>query len=364
MSAQPRWRRVLSIGFLALVAILVVLMARRIDWGQVWTALRGYPVATLLAAAALAAVSHAIVAAYELVGRRLLGHALPVKRTAVIGAVAYAFNLNFGSLVGGIGMRMRQYARAGLNTTRVAQVIGVSVVTNWMGYALFGGALFALRPLDLPPEWRLDAGGLRWLGLAMIGVVVAYVVAAFVAPRRRWTIHGHTLTTPTGRFALLQIALSALNWATISTVVWIAFDRRVEYATVASVFLVAAIAGMASHVPGGIGVLETVFIALLSHRFPDAEIVAALIVYRAIYYIAPLAVAGIGLWWLERQPRLAPPPRRRRRRGQPREAPEAAVAIAGTASTVESTSTLPRMQKVTAKAMPAARRRAAKQAAG
>ena len=40
---------------------------------------------------------------------------------------------------------------------------------------------------------------------------------------------------------------------------------------------------------------KAVFIALLSHRIPQAELLAALLAYRAIYYLMPLALA-LGLF--------------------------------------------------------------------
>ena len=58
-----------------------------------------------------------------------------------------------------------------------------------------------------------------------------------------------------------------------------------------SVLLLAAVAGVITHVPAGLGVLEAVFIALLSHKMPQAAILAALVAYRVIYYLAPLSIA-------------------------------------------------------------------------
>ena len=56
--------------------------------------------------------------------------------------------------------------------------------------------------------------------------------------------------------------------------------------------LIAAIAGVILHIPAGLGVTEAVFIALLSHRVPEGQLLAALLTYRAIYYIAPLLLAA------------------------------------------------------------------------
>jgi uncharacterized membrane protein YbhN (UPF0104 family) len=52
-------------------------------------------------------------------------------------------------------------------------------------------------------------------------------------------------------------------------------------------------------VPAGLGVLEAVFVALLSHEMPQYELLAALVAYRVIYYLVPLAVAVVAYLVME-----------------------------------------------------------------
>jgi uncharacterized membrane protein YbhN (UPF0104 family) len=59
------------------------------------------------------------------------------------------------------------------------------------------------------------------------------------------------------------------------------------------VLLVAAVAGVLTHVPAGLGVLEAVFVALLSHQMPTHALLAALVAYRVIYYLGPLVIATL-----------------------------------------------------------------------
>jgi glycosyltransferase 2 family protein len=61
------------------------------------------------------------------------------------------------------------------------------------------------------------------------------------------------------------------------------------------VLLIAAIAGVLLHIPAGLGVTEAVFIALLSHRVPEHQLLGALLAYRALFYLTPL-VAGALLY--------------------------------------------------------------------
>ncbi|MES7826506.1 UPF0104 family protein, partial [Cutibacterium acnes] len=64
------------------------------------------------------------------------------------------------------------------------------------------------------------------------------------------------------------------------------------FGTVVAVLMVSAVAGVVTHVPAGLGVLEAVFIGLLGWKFSRPELVATLVAYRAVYYLAPLAVAA------------------------------------------------------------------------
>ena len=66
-------------------------------------ALRRRPLASLLPAALLAAASYAVYSCYDLLSRHYTGHDLPTRRVICTTFISYAFNLNLGSLVGGLG---------------------------------------------------------------------------------------------------------------------------------------------------------------------------------------------------------------------------------------------------------------------
>jgi hypothetical protein len=76
---------------------------------------------------------------------------------------------------------------------------------------------------------------------------------------------------------------------------WALLQGQVDYPTALSVLLMAAIAGVILHIPAGLGVIEAVFIALLSHRIPEHQLLGALLAYRAVFYLLPL-IAGALLY--------------------------------------------------------------------
>ena len=295
----PWLKRALTLLFFAGVAWLLFEQAQGIDWREVWSTLRGYPRASLLAAAALAATSLLLYSCFDLLGRHYTGHRLRTPSVMLVTFTSYVLNLNLGSLVGGVALRYRLYSRLGLRLGVITRVMTISMLTNWMGYLVLGGFVFSFFTPDLPPTWKISSGGLQILGFALLTVGAAYLALCAFSPRRSFMLRGHELTLPSGRLALLQVSLGALNWMIMGGVVFVLLQQAIAYPAVLSVLLVAAVAGVITHVPAGLGVLEAVFVALLSHQLPQHELLAGLVAYRVIYYLAPLAVAAATLLVME-----------------------------------------------------------------
>lgn len=309
-SQHPWWpwlRRALTLAFFALVAYFAVRYARTVDWREVAAAITATPWPVLAGAVALAATSHGLYSCFDLIGRHYTGHTLPAPRVMLVTFISYAFNLNMGSLVGGVGFRFRLYSRLGLDNATITQVVTLSMLTNWLGYLVLAGAVFAIAPLSLPPDWKLDTGGLRWLGVALLAAAAAYVAMSLWSPRRSFTLRGHELPLPPPRMVGVQLLLSCANWLVMGALITLLLRGQLPLATVLGVLLVAAVAGVITHVPAGLGVLEAVFVALLSHRLATSQILAALLTYRALYYIGPLLLAGLLYLTLEARHRGAAP---------------------------------------------------------
>lgn len=290
----PWVRRAAAWGFFALIAWLLVRQARTIDWDDVLDAIRALPAATLLAAGALAACSFALYSTYDLLGRHLTRHRLGTGTVMGVTFISYAFNLNLGSLVGGVAFRYRLYSRLGLGNETITRVLGFSMLTNWIGYLLVAGVAFCFWPLALPPGWKIGNEGLRMLGAMLLMLALAYVLLCALAKGRVWRVRGHAVKTPGPAMALLQLAMSCANWSLIGGVIWVLLQGAVDYPHVLAVLLVAAVAGVVTHVPAGLGVLEAVFVALLAHQVPEATLLGALLAYRGLYYLLPLTVATLG----------------------------------------------------------------------
>lgn len=218
----------------------------------------------------------------------------------LVSFICYAFNLTLSTWVGGIGMRYRLYSRLGLHGSTITRIFSLSITTNWLGYILLGGIIFTANMVTLPPHWYISQTTLRIIGGVLLLLTLFYLFGCAFAKRRHMTIKGQRLVLPSFRFALLQIGLSAANWMVMGAIIWLLLGSEINYFLVLGVLLVSSIAGVIVHIPAGIGVLEAVFIAMLSgESISKGAIIAALLAWRALYYFLPLLLATIAYLVLE-----------------------------------------------------------------
>ncbi|TLV19203.1 UPF0104 family protein [Klebsiella indica] len=303
--SHPRWRRVkkiLTALFFIAVVVLLVIYAQKINWQEVWKVIRDYNRAALLSAIGLAIASYLIYGCYDLLGRAYCGHRLAKRQVMLVSFICYAFNLTLSTWVGGIGMRYRLYSRLGLSGGTITRIFSLSITTNWLGYILLGGIIFSAGMVQVPERWYISQQSLQILGTVLLLVSTCYLWACAFAKKRHLTIKGQRLVLPSWRFALLQMTVSSLNWMAMGAIIWLLLGPQVDYFLVLGVLLVSSIAGVIVHIPAGIGVLEGVFIAMLSgEEISRGAIIAALLAYRTLYYFLPLLFATIGYLILESQ---------------------------------------------------------------
>ena len=289
---------------MVVVVVLIVRYARAVDWAQVHAAILGYTPARLALAGGLTAASYLLYCGYDIAARHYSGHDLRRRHILPIVFVSYALSMNIGAALGGAGFRLRLYTRSGLSLPLVTRIIFFSTATNWVGYLLLGGILFTRRALPLPAAWPFGATGLQAIGIVMLCALAGYLVACQVTRGRVFHVRGHHFRLPSVHIALLQIAMAAGNWMLMAAIVYVLLPHTIGYPVVLTVLLLGAVAAAAVHVPAGIGVMEGVFVALLGDVLPRSDVLAAVLTYRAFYYLLPLVVAVLVFLGLEmrRQP--------------------------------------------------------------
>ena len=188
----------------------------------------------------------------------------------------------------GSAIRFRLYVSVGISAIDVATVTAFCSLSLGLGLATVLGVSLLVTPehvahiLHLNPNWSLLLGGL------LLCTVAAYALWACLA-RGTLEIRGWALRAPGAAIALPQLLLSVLDLSLSSAVLWwlLPPSAHVPFVTFVGVYAAAVIAGIVSHVPGGIGVFEAVILYTLPNVPTDA-LVGSLLAYRAVYYVVPL----------------------------------------------------------------------------
>ena len=300
---HSRWKWVkkgLTWLFFIAVIVLLVIYARKVDWHDVVDVITHYNRTAIGISVALVVVSYLTYGVYDLIGQAYCGHKLQKRQVMLVSFICYAFNLTLSTWVGGVAMRYRLYSRLGLDGSTITRIFSLSIATNWLGYVLVAGMVFSSGRVPIPSGWFIGEGTLRTMGAGLLIFVAFYLALCAFSKRRRWAIKGHKLALPSFRMAVLQFAVSSANWLVMGAIIWLLLGEKVDYPQVLGVLLISSIAGVIVHIPAGIGVLEAVFLALLSgEHLSHGSIIAALLAYRVIYFIAPLLLALVLYLWLE-----------------------------------------------------------------
>ncbi len=224
---------------------------------------------------------------------RYVGKPLRFHQTLLASFVSLSIGHNVGVAALSSGaVRYRYYARWGLTAADVALVIVFCGVTVALGLMTVGAGALMLRPQDAAELTGLSQEAI--FGFAALAAIlpVAYLVcAAFV--RQPLKAFDREFRLPKLPIAAAQLVVGTVNFACVAASLhqMLSAFAEASYLKVAAVSIIANIAAIISHVPGGIGVLE----ATVVHILPGAESVAAVIAFRVIYYFVPLAIGLVML---------------------------------------------------------------------
>nr|WP_017183897.1 bifunctional lysylphosphatidylglycerol flippase/synthetase MprF [Sphingobium xenophagum] len=299
MAGHPfqRYRMALSVGIVILLAALgfVALdhLLQEVHLHQVRAAWHALPTTGLLAAAALTAISYLTLTLYDVSALRAIGRPLPYRTAALASFTSYTLSHNLGlSLLTGGSARYRIYTAAGLSLSDIARVVTIASATFWSGVFVLAGAMLVWRPQMMAIGALAGSTDLlRGLGIALL---LAIAGLAVWAGRRGRTIRlrGWSVPVPPATGILAQIGIGTMDIAAASAALFVLVPGigLDQWPAFFIGYTLAIIAVLITHVPGGIGVFEAVMLAALPGT-GRPELVAALLAYRLIYYIAPLLLA-------------------------------------------------------------------------
>jgi phosphatidylglycerol lysyltransferase len=285
------------IGVVLFAAALVVLHREleALTWRELGQDLASTPLPRLALAVVFTVMSYTILAGYDLLGFRVIRKRMPAANVVLASFLSYAIAHSIGfSMVSGASIRYRFYTRWGVTAAELSQIIVSYAVTFWLGVCVLGG----LGLIVAPPDSLIGSTAARWapvLGVLLLLVPAMFLIMTLVR-RTPLRVRGLSLPWPTFGIAMTQVIASVADWTLTAAVLFVLLPPgAVSFWAFIGPFLVAVLAGGASHVPGGLGVLDGTLVLLLQPYVSSAELVPRLVVYRLCYYLLPFVVALVVL---------------------------------------------------------------------
>lgn len=274
---------------------------RNLTFATVMQSLAAIPLSAWALAMAATLVAYTALAEYDRIALIHLNRRLPWLFVVVTSFTTYAISHNVGaSLLSGAVIRLRAYGSQGLTVGEIGVLVGLTTFTFIVGALLLGGVILLIHPRIL--ERFIDAP--TWLvvivALAMLGVVAFYVLASLFH-MRPLSVAGFHVYYPRPAVVLRQLIIGPLELIGAAAIIYFCLpaEGNPGFIVVLGIFLASFTVALISHAPGGLGVLEFVFLTALD-EMDQAAVLAALIVFRLFYLVLPLALGIIVVLVFER----------------------------------------------------------------
>ena len=265
------------------------------DARAAFAVLGAMPRPRVAASLALTALGYAILSGYDALGLAYTGRRLPLRRIALGSFVAYGLSQTLGlPAVTGSAVRLRFWRRWGLSTAEIVRAASFAGGTFVLGVVATTGVALLAAPAESLRSLALPLLAARGVGIACVALVALYATWAFIAgePLR---VRGVVIAPPRPAFVGAQLGVAALDWIVAGAVLYVLFPPGLAPAAFLGAFLLAQGAGLLSHVPGGLGVFEASMLVLVGGALPRDRVLAALVAFRAVYYLVPFAAASVVL---------------------------------------------------------------------
>ncbi|MCB1746577.1 MAG: bifunctional lysylphosphatidylglycerol flippase/synthetase MprF [Gammaproteobacteria bacterium] len=244
----------------------------------------------------LTLVSYLAISGYDALALRYVGRPLPYAAVAPVSLLASAVGQTVGfAVVSGGAIRYRMLSALGLGPAEIAREIACVAVTFGVGVVAVASGVFLLEPARVGILLGVATPAVIGAGVTLAIPVLAGFALGRGRPRElAWRRRRFTL--PSRGMLATQLALAALDLAAAAGVLYVLMPdgAGLGYGVVLGVFVVAVIAAIASHVPGGLGVFEGV-VVLAFPDLPRDRLLGAVLAYRAIYYLLPFALAALAI---------------------------------------------------------------------
>ena len=288
-------RRLCPPVLLVLVLAIAASELRGLDFGQLKRTTAGIDTWLLLLLTGSGMAAVAVMSAYDLIITRALQLKIPVAQVFRYAWVANTFS-NIAGVAGltGSGIRFLALSRSGVNTATISHYVTLVVLSTPLGLAFL--ALLSLPSVNpLLVEAQLPA----WFGYVVLAAIMLYLPGFLLFERllpSSW--RPETVERPNLPLKAALLCASMFEWLCAAAVLWLSLwllNASLPPLLLLAAFSIAATLGLASFLPGGLGVFDGTLIVLLATLGVATETaLTAVVLFRACYYLVPWL---LGVQW-------------------------------------------------------------------
>ncbi len=258
---------------------------------EIYQEIKRIPVNWVLVSIGLTVLSYISLIGYDWSALKYIGKKLPLSVIAFTSFIGFSLSNTVGvSWLSGGALRYRLYSKMGLSTSEIAKIIAFCTIGFGIGEVIVGGTALAVFPDILAESLHLSATTIRILALLMLGGFLALLGLRHVSSGHLALV-GRKFQLPGTNILAGQVVFSIFDIAFSGAALYVLLPPdQVPLFGFLAIFAIALVAGVLSHIPGGVGVFEAVIVSTLQKYVPIDAIMAALVCFRAIYFILPFAI--------------------------------------------------------------------------
>ncbi|MBQ7606711.1 MAG: lysylphosphatidylglycerol synthetase family protein [Desulfovibrionaceae bacterium] len=239
------------------------------------------------------ALSYWILVGYDWLAIRAIHKKLALSRVVLVSFIGQTVSYNFGALLGGTTVRYRFYSAWDFTISDIVRLVLMLAVTFWIGVLGLCGIFFVVAPPHIPEELleHLPFVNLRLLGVVLFLVALLYMVLCFTV-RHPVHVFGKEFVFPGPRLAVAQLVVAGVDILAAAFCMYILLPEHlgIGFWDFVPGYLLAQVAVVLTHVPGGVGIFELIIIHLT--QTDQVQVVfASVLLFRLLYYILPLLLA-------------------------------------------------------------------------
>ncbi|WP_069996430.1 bifunctional lysylphosphatidylglycerol flippase/synthetase MprF [Staphylococcus caeli] len=227
-----------------------------------------------------------VLSMYDVILAKTLNLKISLLKTVRVGYIVNALNavVGFGGFIGA-SVRFLFYKNATEDKKALVHTISIVLISMLTGLSLLS-ILVVLHIFDVshifsPYPW------IKWLMYVVALFLPAFVIMTILKPVQKT----HRL------LGVYCTIVSGVEWFVAALVLYMALMMvgvQLPFSTFMGIFIIAALTGLISFIPGGFGTFDLVVLLGLKHiNVSKEEIVLALLLYRFAYYLFPVLVALI-----------------------------------------------------------------------